>query len=234
MTYYLKYYYRLFICLGMLNFLLGSGNATELRQYEEVFIDVPQKHKMADSDPHAFMGKMPQDDIHSNLNLGDKDLQAQLNQSVAPGALNWVTPNNWLEKKETSGMRLASFMNKDTAYPIETTIVSLAGKAGGVSANVTRWMQQIKLAVPSMEELENFVNQQEKLKTQTGADVILIDLTKWQKETEAQAPSMIAAIIEKEDSQIFVKMTGSRESVIKNKDSLRSLVLSIQEAGSQK
>ncbi|MDO8580380.1 MAG: hypothetical protein Q7S13_02760 [Candidatus Omnitrophota bacterium] len=212
-------------------FLTGCEQPIKARQYKEVLIESQQEPGVSKEDPHALMGNMPQDEIHRNLNIGDKELQGRLNQSVAPASLSWATPDNWLEKKETGGMRVASFASTDKAYPIEATIVSLAGAAGGVAANVTRWLQQLKLTVPSMEELESFINQQERIKTPSGLEAVLIDFTKRQKEAEPQAPSMIAAIIEREGSQIFVKMTGSKEAVLNNTDSFRSLVLSIQVLG---
>lgn len=127
-------------------------------------------------------------------------------------------------------MRVATFTNDNETTPVETTIVSLAGGAGGLTSNITRWMGQINMAVPNDNELEEFIQGQERVQTTSEWSAILIDLTQLQQGTADNTPSMIAAVIDRGQSQIFVKMTGAKRSVLENLASFKSLVQSISPA----
>ena len=199
--------YLLFFCLIM----IGCGQPGQVRHYTEVFSDPFQKKSFESS-----FSAMPQDDIHAGLMLDDT-------QQTSP--LTWDTPKEWLEKKG-SGLRLATFTGVQSK--VETTIVSLGGSAGGVSANITRWMQQIGLDVPESEARDDFIKKQEKFLTRSGLPVAFIDLTELQEKDAGNAPSMIAAIIDRGDTQIFVKMTGTKEDVLKSRAVLKSFVQTIR------
>lgn len=183
------------------------------------------------SDPQALLKNMPNDNIHAGLRsngMGNQNalMQNALMASVSRTPISWTAPQGWIEKKGT-GMRLVAFTVADQNNPVETSIVSLAGGAGGLSANVTRWLQQLKLPIPADEELQQFIDRQEKIKTPSGLSVLMIDFTQLQKDAGPDTSSIIAAIIEQSDSHIFVKMTGTKQSVLKNLDSFKSLVNSI-------
>ena len=77
-------------------------------------------------------------------------------------------------------------------------------------------------------ELDSFIQSQEKFTTAKGMQVILIDITQLQKDASEDAPAMIAAVIENDGAQIFVKMTGTRQAVKKSRDTLKSFVKSIR------
>lgn len=57
----------------------------------------------------------------------------------------WVTPSEWNELSG-DGLRLARFGLPGGG---ESTVVVLAGDAGGVEANVRRWLTQLDLNLPS-------------------------------------------------------------------------------------
>lgn len=204
------------------------------RNYTEIFIESEPLQTMPMDQQHQIRQMMPQDDIHANLVLDDmimgdsdnSDLQRNLQKSVVKEPLSWTTPENWSETRG-NGMRVVTFNNNDKNSPVEVTVIALGGNAGGLSANVIRWMQQINVPAPTDKALENFLNQQEKFQTDSNFQVTLINLTEWQGDTPSNSPSMIAAIIDRGNSQIFVKMTGMKDSVLKNMASLKSLVKSI-------
>ena len=76
--------------------------------------------------------------------------------------------------------------------------------------------------------MQGFIENQEKIQTPFGLSVLLIDFTKLQSQSGPQAASMITAIIERQDSQIFVKMTGSKQGMLNNLESFKSLLNSIK------
>ncbi len=224
------------------------------RQYTEFFEDVDKNipsqpgmfSKMPRDDIHAGImpqdeihsGLMPNDDIHAGLSnpnkqdmpnmmqgMNDPALQEQITASADQTPLEWETPKGWLEKKG-SGLRMATFTSADPKT--ETTIVSLSGSAGGLGANVTRWIQQLKIPVPDEKALNSFVQRQERISTASGMPVTMVDLTQMQNDSPPGAPSMIAAVIEKEGSQIFVKMTGPKQAVLESRDTLKKFVKSIR------
>ncbi|HLF17408.1 MAG TPA: hypothetical protein VI749_00740 [Candidatus Omnitrophota bacterium] len=219
------------VVLILTTMALGCERSLGKRTQKEIFIESEMPAPLPMDQNHAFLNMMPQDEIHAGLNLGDMPMaqSAQLEQSLDKSPLRWTTPEGWFEKKG-SGMRVATFTNDNETTPVETTIVSLAGGAGGLTSNITRWMGQINMAVPNDNELEEFIQGQERVQTTSEWSAILIDLTQLQQGTADNTPSMIAAVIDRGQSQIFVKMTGAKRSVLENLASFKSLVQSISPA----
>ena len=233
----MKYFSRqyLFLLIGIV-FFAGCERTLAERRYTEIVMEPDAAPNTAIKDPQDFLSRMPQDDIHAafagangsnvpaNMQTNDPVLQEQLNASVARLPLVWKTPSSWSETKG-SGMRLATFNSKDKST--ETTIISLGGSAGGIAANVSRWMQQINLEVPA-QGLESFIQEQERSKTASGLAYTLIDFTHLQEKATSDAPSMIAVVMEADGAQIFVKMTGSKQAVLQNRKDFMNLVSSLK------
>ena len=125
-------------------------------------------------------------------------------------------------------MRLVTFNSTDKKNPIETTIITLGGMAGGISSNVLRWMRQINMNIPETTDLEEYISNLEKFTTESNLNGVLIDLTQRQISAPEDVQSMIAAIIDNEDSQIFVKMTGTKTALLNNLSEFKSLSQSIR------
>ncbi|MFA5060048.1 MAG: hypothetical protein WC676_05420 [Candidatus Omnitrophota bacterium] len=207
--------------------------APKERRYTE--ITVSPEISMA-QDPHAFLNEMPEDPHAFLKNMPqDQDPHAFLNQMPMgdlPVAdpkqddLSWDVPDGWSEKP-ASGMRLATLVDADTKDPIDCSIVSLGGQAGGLQANVQRWMKQINVSVSSPEELDKFLAKSETVK---GAELSasVIDLTLLQSSGDAALPSMIAAIVTTNEKTYFVKMAGSKSAVEKNKSAFTALLKSLK------
>lgn len=236
--------------------LTGIAGAVEKRSFHEVNIEPEQEQASQQTDPNAFMGEMPDDDIHAAFRknqgtapdmgaMPDDDIHKQfkagsttmsggmpmdpaLMNSVAPTALSWSTPEGWQEEKG-GGMRVATFKAGEGDLAVETSVISLAGSAGGMTANVSRWMGQLNLEVPSALEMDEFINSQDKIKTSSGLAVTLIDFTKMQKDASDETSSMIAAVVEGTGNQVFIKMTGSKGAVLKNFDAFKALVGSLKD-----
>lgn len=186
------------------------------------------------------MPSIPNDDIHASLRESrgvsaampmtgamDQETQKMLEASVARPPLSWITPDGW---KETpgSGMRLVSFISLDKDDPVECTIISLGGEAGGLESNAARWMRQVNIDVPAQAELEKFLAAQKKIKTKDGFDATIIDLTQLQSKDDLERPSMAATMITLPDMTVFVKMTGARGAVLKNKEKFETLCQSLK------
>ena len=235
--------------------LAPSAHAVEKRAFREVNIEPEQEHVSEQADPHAYMGEMPDDDIHAAFRknqgaapdmgaMPDDDIHKKfktgpamsggmamdpaLMNSVAATALSWTTPEGWQEEKG-GGMRVATFKAGVGDLAVETSVISLAGSAGGMAANVSRWMGQLNLDIPSAVELDKFIERQEKITTPSGLAVTLIDFTQLQNDDQSEDPSMIAAVVEGTGNQVFIKMTGSKQAVLKNFDAFKALVGSLKD-----
>lgn len=235
--------------------LAPSSHAVEKRAFREVNIEPEQEHVSEQADPHAYMGEMPDDDIHAAFRknqgeapdmgaMPDDDIHKKfmagpamsggmamdpaLMNSVAATALSWTTPEGWQEEKG-GGMRVATFKAGVGDLAVETSVISLAGSAGGMAANVSRWMGQLNLDIPSAVELDKFIERQEKITTPSGLAVTLIDFTQLQSDDQSEDPSMIAAVVEGTGNQVFIKMTGSKQAVLKNFDAFKALVGSLKD-----
>ncbi|MBI5415231.1 MAG: hypothetical protein HZA29_00280 [Candidatus Omnitrophica bacterium] len=210
--------------------------------------------QMTAGDPHAGLGDMPMDDTHAAVRrrmssasggpgemampgaAGDMQMpsgvagdqmQEMLDASATKPPLSWQTPDGWQESPG-SGMRLATFRSADTGDPVECALISLSGAAGGLESNVARWMGQLKLEVLSGEKMQKFLASRKKIKTPDGLPATIIDLAGLQPESDPRAPSMIATILDLDSMTVFVKMTGSRGAVLKNRDKFEALCQSLK------
>ena len=239
--------FKIVMIVAVLPVVTGFGEPSAQRRYHEVFVDTPKSKFSSRKNPHDFLQMMPDDDIHaqfrnnpqnpdgsmpsdethSNLRPGTQGQEDMLMNSVAAVPIRWTAPQGWTEQKG-SGMRVVTFLNVNKDFPVETTIVSLAGQAGGVAANIVRWMQQLKMPVPSDHDLMEFIASSEKIQTASGLSLVFFDFTRLQNDAGPEAPSMFAAIVEGQETQIFIKMTGSKHSVIANIEQFKALIHSLK------
>lgn len=194
--------------------VIGCQRAPVKRVYREVVIERPQQASSL----------IPDDDIHAFLREG---MPMAEERPVIHLPLSWTTPEGWQESAG-GGMRLASFATMDKDNPVECTIVSLGGQAGGLTSNVARWMRQVNIVVPDAARLEQFISAQSQVSTQDGFAATIVDLTQLQSVKDLRSPSMIATVITLPDATVFVKMTGSRGALLKNKEKFEALCESLK------
>ena len=235
----MRAYFFLILCLVP---LIGCQRAPVKRTYHEIVQSAPQQPPpaMMPMSGELDMSSIPMDDIHASLREGqgvstampmtgamDQETQKMLEASVVRPPLSWTTPQGWQEIPG-SGMRLVSFASADKDNPVECTIVSLGGQAGGLESNAARWMQQVNIAVPAQAQLEQFLSAQKKIQTKDGFTAAIIDLTQLQPKEDLQSPSLMATIIALPDTTVFIKMTGGRGAILKNKDKFETLCQSLK------
>ncbi len=128
--------------------------------------------------------------------------------SVAVGPLVWQTPPAWQELPG-DGIRLAAFLLEQGDRRAETTVVMLGGAAGGVEANVVRWLDQLGLQLAD-EELAQFLAAGETVAARDGMRLTLFDFTRL---ATTGGDSMLAAVGSVLDQTLFVKMSGDGDLV---------------------
>ena len=141
--------------------------------------------------------------------------------------LAWTTPEGWREE-QGQGMRLISFSSSNKNEQIDCSIVSLGGMAGGIESNVVRWINQLHIPVPAEADLKTFLDRQEHWESEDRWPILSIDFTGLQDAKDAAAPSMLAAIVDREGETIFVKLAGPRKDILKNHERFKKLCLSLR------
>lgn len=230
--------------------LTGCQRGPVKRTYQEIVQGAPSQpsHPAMPMSGELDTSAIPDDDIHAFLREGQGGMpgpmamtgvvdpqtqkmlappMAGLEASVARPPLSWTTPEGWQEIPG-SGMRLVTFRSADANDPVECALISLAGGAGGLESNAARWMRQVNIVVPAAPEMAEFLAAQKKIKTRDGFDATIIDLTQLQSRDDLESPSMTAAVITLPDMTVFVKMTGSRGAVLKNRDQFEALCESLK------
>ena len=187
---------------------IGCDPSPKERQYTEIVKESVQPVPgRGEQDPHAFL-RNPQDMDMSQI---PDDMNQILQDSVAETNLSWTLPDGWIEQPG-QGMRMATFVTQGMD-PIECSIVSLGGMAGGLESNLIRWLGQLGLSNVSSEELNTFIQSSETWSSQGGFSIQVFDLRVFQNNSGDDTSSMIASIIEIPGKTIFIKMTGSKRAV---------------------
>ena len=201
-------YWFLFISAGLLlTFLFGCNSDPQPRHYTEI----------------AFREK------------------SQIAASVeAPIHITWVKPEGWEEQSGGDPMRVASFLAPDPALAhtgemdpkaLDVSVVQLAGNAGGIKANVTRWLGQIKL-IATAENIDDLISHAEQITIKTGQNGIILDFTGMLSGDLTQSSSMIGTILSDSSYTVFVKAMGDRNHLLTLKPEIRDFTksMSIEEA----
>lgn len=146
------------------------------------------------------------------------------------GSLTFTAPAAWQARPEPRPMSAGGFTipGKDGAAAVEADFYHFGGGQGGdIESNMKRWQSQFvagddgKVAAPEREEL-----------TINGRKVHYILLkgtflsgpAMSPKKTPVPGSAMIGAIIEHDDGNIFLKVTGPEKSVVAAKEDVRKLV----------
>jgi hypothetical protein len=157
----------------------------------------------------------------------------------APGAdaaaahahFQWKTPDGWEEGEKTSGFRLASFTVKAPGSTGQAvcTIIPLQGEAGGLKANVTRWLGQIVTDMgPTDARIDELLDAQQKFLAGGRLPAVFVDLT-----TVTPNPtdkSILATVVTVSGNSVFIKMTGEKSILTANKEKFRDLCQSFTSA----
>lgn len=151
--------------------------------------------------------------------------------------LVWQTPPAWQELPG-DGIRLAAFRLEqggdrestlvETAV-VETTVVMLGGAAGGVEANVARWLGQLGLRLAG-DELAQFLAAGEPVATRGGLRLTVYDFTAL---TAPDGDSMMVAVGPALDQTLFVKMSGNGAAVAAARSDFLRLVGSLELAAAR-
>ncbi|MFT5206679.1 MAG: hypothetical protein ACI9CF_000418 [Candidatus Omnitrophota bacterium] len=137
-------------------------------------------------------------------------------------SMHWIKPEAWVQK-EAGGMRLASFETK-ASKPIDISIVTLSGSAGGLEANINRWRGQLGLQPLKGGAQSDTID---KINV-NGMAVVIVWLEGNADQIDSQlAQSILAAIIKHGNKQYFIKLMGPVEAIESERENLNQFLESI-------
>jgi hypothetical protein len=196
--------YTIAICLPVL-LLVACAEQPEKRVYTEIVIDAP---------PPVARGV---DEAHRDMR--DMALPA-VQRSSGSAEFSWTAPAGWREEPGT-GMRLATLWVEDG----ECTLIVLSGDVGGLAANIARWMDQVQLRPLSPAQMQSYIEGLERFETSAGLSGLLLDFDEFVQ--DAAALSTLGGIIQRGPETMFVKLTGSKSLLARERDNFITLCKSI-------
>jgi len=180
------------------------------RHYREVIVEAPPPAEQAMNDAHPPMRDIP--------------MPAQT-RSPETSSFAWDTPEGWREEAGI-GMRLATLRVDADTEQAECTLIVLGGDAGGLAANIVRWMEQVQIDPPSDDALRAYVDGLDRLETEGGLTGVFIDFDEFVEDPSAL--STLAGIIERGHETLFVKLTGSKDLLAREREHFIALCKSIR------
>lgn len=161
------------------------------------------------------------------------------NASPVDIKVTWELPSGWLVKDSANAMRVGSFAVPDSQFmdmgepdpgALDVSVVQLGGDAGGLEANIRRWMGQVGL-IANAEELAALIAQAGKFKTRSGQEGMYVDFTDRLSGDMTQNKSIFGAIVSTSEYTVFVKAMGERERLNRAKDQLKAFCQSLSIKG---
>lgn len=227
----------IFFILSLICVFSSCQKSETARTYSEVVTEARKTMPVISGvvDPHAGHAHDAMIDTGEGADPHAGFTKEQLSQilqesmpesSVFDRPIFWTVPTSWQEQS-ASGMRLATFIEKNDPTAIDCSIIVLGGSAGGLRPNIVRWLGQLNIPTLADQELTDFINQQKRIPLADQLSALIIDFTSLQSNEPDTIPSMIAAFIETADQQIFVKMTGRKQKIHEHTPAFHQLIESL-------
>ena len=193
----------LFLLLAVLLLFTFCDKGSKVRKYKEkqpAAAQVPQKNTAKKTTPTPGTTTTP---------------------GPAHAHFQWDTPEGWKEERKASGFRLATFTIPSETKESICTIIPLQGEAGGLKANVTRWLGQATGETADTITVDKLINHRETFLTKGQFPAVLIDFTP--VTTRPTDKSILVTIITIHGNSVFVKMIGEKAHLVQNKEKFKTL-----------
>lgn len=141
----------------------------------------------------------------------------------ASGALDWILPEAFALTQGDS-LRMLSFAIKGHGDS-DGSIVFLPGQAGGIDANVKRWLGQLELTLDEA-AFAAFLKTAETIEAKDGMSFLAFDFTRLAR--DQGAASFLAAVATTEVGTYFLKLKGPAQLLSANKAPFNALCASLR------
>ncbi len=174
--------------------------------------------------------KNPQPRRYSEIAFHANGMPGMPATAQAPIRITWKLPDGWVEEPADDPMRVASFLAPDSAVAntgeidpqaADVSITQFAGDAGGIEANLSRWMRQAKLPA-SPDQVKKVKSRGQPVHLFTGQTGTLFDFTSLLSGDITQNSSILGAIIPGPGYTVFVKATGDHDRLVRLKPVLQA------------
>ena len=153
--------------------------------------------------------------LEKNKILNTNVFQNNTNQTNK--RLSWNLPESWL-KKETSGMRIASFQVPFSNGFGDLSIISLIGDGGGLESNINRWRKQLDLEPQTINIINHsLISFEGKVGPYTFIEI----------KNEVIDKGFLCAILPLNNKTLFVKLSLASTGLIEAKQDFLSFCNSI-------
>jgi len=133
-----------------------------------------------------------------------------------PSAPEWSIPTHWAPG-QSSSMRLASYkVSDEEGNELDFSVTTFPGDVGGLLANVNRWLGQIGLESTDEVGLKHYVSSI----TIDGMAAQLVEASSTDK-------TFYAAILKRNNSSWFFKLTGGKNLALKEKENFSEFLDSV-------
>lgn len=150
-----------------------------------------------------------------------------MNVPMPPAAdVEWTAPKGWTAMPG-QGMRRATFVIRDDAGEYECSLISLAGEAGGLAANIHRWAGQIGLGL-APDALRAFIDSIPQRSTSAGTPLWIVDFTEAAADRADGEPWMLAAIVRRPADTLFLRLTAPRPVIEAHREAFVQLAASLR------
>ncbi len=136
-----------------------------------------------------------------------------------PIHITWSLPSGWIQQPGSDPLRVASFLAPDSAaadsvgmdaQAVDISIVQFGGQAGGIEANISRWMGQVKI-LPSPELVQGLLAKADGFSIASGQKALFVDFTGLLAGDMTQTTSILGVIIQGNGYTVFLKAMGDRD-----------------------
>lgn len=186
-------------------FFMTTGPRERIEPHEDTFHDFVRSIRMSE----------PERVASAPFEAGDTE---------AGGELAWTLPPGWSEVPSTSSLRLATFRAGAEDDAAEVAITKFPGRVGGLLANVNRWRGQLGLA-----PVNDLAEQEQTTVNVAGSSAMWLDLAR-----EGDGPAdarMLVVLAARRDFTWFLKMTGSRAVLTRERSAFEAFVRSVELPG---
>lgn len=156
---------------------------------------------------------------------------------AAPHSLDWTLPEGWSVQPEGDPLRLTGFWAPDPERvardgadpdPVDVSLVRLSGDAGGLEANVVRWLGQVGIPASSAAQV---LREATPVRLASGEEGVLVDFTGFLSGDLTQSKSIVGAIVPVDGGTLFVKAMGPRASVARVKPQVEAFCRGLSVGG---
>lgn len=195
-------------------FLKMVGPTEVVAEEREHFLDLVRSLDRVGSESTAWDQHAQGDWVHPPMGGDVGDAHAALFQSARPAGLQWETPEGWTRAPDRP-VRLATFLVGPDRN-VECYVTVLGGGAGGVSANLNRWREEMGQPHLTSAELASLP-----VLEMAGRDAALLEVTgdfAGKMGGQLDRAMLLGVVCPLDDQVLFVKLTGPEDMVRPERD----------------